>query len=209
MRKTVRDVMTTRVVSVRQDAPVKAMAEMLMSRRISAFPVLSDAGRVIGIVSEGDLLVKVAVQAAGTSVLAALRHRREDDKARGVTAGDLMSKPPITIGPEASVEAAARVMYDRGVKRLPVVDQAGRLLGIVSRVDLLSVYRRPDAEIRDEITHQALPSVIPGESTHIAITVKDGIVTLSGGVVSPEARRAAMDAARQVQGVVAVRNRFG
>ena len=132
---------------------------MLRSRRISAFPVLDDAGRVIGVVSEGDLIVKAAVQAGGTSLLAALRHVREDAKAAGLTAGDLMTEPAVTIGPDAPVEEAARLMYDRRVKRLPVVDLGGRLLGIISRVDLLAVYSRLDEEIRAEVLHQVIPAV--------------------------------------------------
>ena len=122
MSATVRDVMTTRVVSVRKDASFREMAAMLRSTRISAFPVIDDAGRVIGVVSEADLLVKEAVQADGASLLAALRHIREDAKAAGVTAGDLMTSPAVTIGPDAPVEEAARVMYDRRIKRLPVVN---------------------------------------------------------------------------------------
>jgi CBS domain-containing protein len=91
------------------------MAALLRSRHISAFPVLDEAGRVIGVVSEGDLLVKEAVQADGTSLIAALRHIREGGKATGVTAGDLMTAPAITISPDATVEQAARLMYDRRV----------------------------------------------------------------------------------------------
>ena len=101
MSATVRDVMTTSVVAVRKDASFKEMAAMLSSRRISAFPVVDEAGRVVGVVSEGDLLVKQAVQADGTSLLAVLRHVREDEKAAGITAGDLMSEPAITIGPDS------------------------------------------------------------------------------------------------------------
>ena len=102
---------------------------MLRSRRISAFPVLDDQGRVIGVVSEGDLIVKEAVQAYGANLFAALRHLREDDKGAGITAGDLMTGPAFTIGPDALVEEAARLMYDRRVKRLPVVNTAGRRWG--------------------------------------------------------------------------------
>ena len=127
---TVRDVMTTSVVAVRKDASFKEMAAMLRSRRISAFPVLDDAGRVVGVVSEGDLLVKEAVQAYGTSLFAALRHLREEDKARGITAGDLMTGPAVTIGPDAPVEEAARLMYDRRVKRLPVVNAPAGCWGL-------------------------------------------------------------------------------
>lgn len=99
--------MTASVVAVRKDAAYKEMAAMLRERRISAFPVVDDAGRVIGVISAGDLLVKEAVQATGTSLMAALRHIREDDKAAGITAGELMTAPAVTIGPDAPVEDAA------------------------------------------------------------------------------------------------------
>jgi CBS domain-containing protein len=206
--ETVRDVMTTCVVAARKDASYKDMAAMLRSSRISAFPVVDDAGRVIGVVSEADLLVKEAVQADGTSLLAALRHVREEDKAAGITAGDLMTRPAITIGPDAPVEEAARRMYDRGVKRLPVVNDAGRLIGIISRVDVLSVFDRPDEQIRHEIMHQVLPGVPPTGRRGISVTVRDGIVTLAGPVGSDHDDRVLVEAARHVQGVVAVRDRL-
>jgi CBS domain-containing protein len=208
MSATVRDVMTTRVVSVRKDASFKEMAAMLRSTRISAFPVIDDAGRVIGVVSAADLLVKEAVLADGTSMLAALRHFREEEKAAGVTAGDLMTSPAVTIGPQATVEAAARLMYDRRIKRLPVVNSAGRLLGIIGRVDVLAVFSRPDDEIRDEIVHQALPATMLTLPRDLKVAVHDGIATISGGPLSDQTGRAIVDAARHVQGVVAVRDRF-
>jgi CBS-domain-containing membrane protein len=208
MTSTVRDIMTTRVISVRKDASFKEMAAMLRSSRISAFPVIDDAGRVIGVVSAGDLLVKEAVLADGTSLLAALRHIREDDKAAGVTAADLMTAPAITIGPDASVVDAARLMYDRRVKRLPVVTAAGRLMGIVSRVDVLAVFNRPDDEIRSEVIHEVLPAVVAGTPTGFTVTVADGIVTISGSLASGQVGHAILDAVRHVQGVVAVRDRF-
>jgi CBS domain-containing protein len=204
----VRDVMTTSVVAVRKDASFKEMAAMLRSRRISAFPVLDDAGRVIGVVSEGDLLVKEAIQADGTSLLAALRHLKEDDKATGITAGDLMAGPAVTIGPDAPVEEAARLMYDRRVKRLPVVTVAGRLLGIISRVDVLAVYSRPDEEIRDEIVHQVLPAVALAEAKQLKVAVHDGIVTITGDAKTDQMGRAIVNGIRHVQGVVAIRDRL-
>ena len=208
MSATVRDVMTTSVVAVRRDASFTEMAAMLRSTRISAFPVIDDAGRVIGVVSEADLLVKEAVQADGTSLLAALRHIKEDDKATGVTAGELMTAPAITIGPDAPVEAAARLMYDRRVKRLPVVNASGRLLGIVSRVDVLAVFSRSDAEIRDEVVHRVLPEVLLSTPRDLQVTVADGIVTISGKPQGDQTDRAILDAIRHVQGVVAVRDRL-
>ena len=204
---TVRDVMTTSVVAVRKDASFKEMAAMLGSRRISAFPVVDDAGRVVGVVSEGDLLVKVAVQADGASLLAALRHIREDEKATGITAGDLMTEPAITIGPDAPAEEAARLMYDRRVKRLPVVNKAV-LLGIISRVDVLAVFSRADADIRGEVVHRVLPSITPTAPKDFRVAVSDGVVTISGAPQADHLTRAILDAVRHVQGVVAVRDRF-
>jgi CBS domain-containing protein len=191
--------MTTSVVAVRQDASFKEMAAMLRSRRISAFPVIDDAGRVVGVVSEGDLLVKEAVNADGTSLLAALRHVREDDKVAGITAGDLMTAPAVTVGPD---------MYDRRVKRLPVVNSAGRLVGIISRVDVLAVFSRPDADIRDEVIKQLLPGILPAAPGALKVAVRDGIVTISGEPQSDQLTHAILDAVRHVEGVVAVRDRF-
>jgi CBS domain-containing protein len=209
MSATVRDVMTARVIAVRKNASFKEMAAMLRSSRISAFPVVDEAGRVIGVVSEADLLVKEAVQAEGVSVLAALRHWHEDDVAVGITAGDLMTKPAVTIGPDAPVSEAARLMYDRRVKRLPVVTAAGRLIGIVSRVDVLSVYERPDEEIRAEIVRSVLPAVLGTAPVDCHVIVHDGIITVAGTVDSERDSRTVMEAVRHVEGVVAVRDRLG
>jgi CBS-domain-containing membrane protein len=200
--------MTRRVVSVREDASFKEMAEMLRRTRISAFPVLDRSNRVIGVVSEADLLVKEAVQAEGTSIIAALRHLHEENKATGVTAADLMTRPAITIGPDASVAEAARTMYDRRIKRLPVIDAAGRLLGIISRADILAVFSRPDEEIRNEIMHRVLPDAAISKPERFEVTVRDGIVTIFGSPQSEQAARAMLDAVRHVQGVVAVRDRL-
>jgi CBS domain-containing protein len=208
MTATVRDVMTTRVIAVRTDASFKEMAAMLRSSRISAFPVVDDSGRVIGVVSEADLLVKEAIQADGVSILAALRHWREDDAAAGITAGDLMTQPAVTIGPDAPVAEAARLMYDRRVKRLPVVTNAGHLVGIISRVDVLSVFERPDEQIRREIVGTVLPGVPGAITAKYKVIVHDGIVTLSGSMTSERDAKLAVEAVRHVEGVVAVRDRF-
>ncbi len=200
--------MTRSVVFVRKDASFKDMAAMLRSRRISAFPVLDDTDRVIGVVSAGDLLVKEAVQAEGTSLLAALRHVREDDKAAGLTAADLMTAPAVTVGPDVPVAQAARIMYDRKVKRLPVVNAAGHLLGIISRVDVLAVFGRSDADIRDEVIRAVLPGIVPESARPVHVEVRDGIVTISGSPQDEPLTRAILDALRHVQGVVGVRNRL-
>jgi CBS domain-containing protein len=200
--------MTTRVIAVHKGATFKEMAAKLRRSRISAFPVLDDAGRVIGVVSEADLLVKPAVQAVGTGVRAALRHWREDDKAIGVTAGDLMTAPAVTIGPAAPVTEAARLMYDHRVKRLPVVTSGGLLVGIISRVDVLSVFDRPDDQIRAEVVRDVLPDILGAVPEDCQVTVRDSIVTLAGLVDSEQDSRHVVDAVRHVQGVVEVRDRL-
>ena len=129
MNAAVKDVMTTRVIWVRKDASFKEMAAALREHRVSAFPVLDEHGRVIGVVSEADLLAKVAALDSAPTVLTGIRRHREQDKARGVTAGDLMTRSPVTAAPDDTVEHAARLMSQRTVKRLPVVDADGHLAG--------------------------------------------------------------------------------
>jgi CBS-domain-containing membrane protein len=150
MNTTVKDVMTTRVVAVRSGATFKEMAAALRQYRVSAFPVIDEQEKVIGIVSEADLLAKEALTDPG--VLAELLHRKDVRKAEGQTAGDLMTHCVVTVSPEDLVEHAAQLMHFLHVKRLPVVDGHGSLVGLVSRTDVLAVDDRPDEDIREEIT---------------------------------------------------------
>ena len=157
MSATVKDVMTIRVAAVRKNAPFKDIATLLTRYRVSAFPVLDEDGKVIGVVSEADLLCKEALIAA-MGGRAARPGPYHDDFARAaaVTAADLMTTPPVTITPGEPVTGAARLMYNAGVKRLPVVSENGHLVGIISRADVLSVYGRPDDEIGEEITKNVI-----------------------------------------------------
>jgi CBS domain-containing protein len=138
METTVKDVMTTEVVAVTRDATFKEIAASLSRYRISALPVIDRDEKVIGVVSEADLLVKEALAHP-----ALLHHKEEVRKAEGVTAGDLMTHPAVTVRPEDSVEHAARLMCRLRIKRLPVVNAGGGLIGLVSRTDLLAAYDRP------------------------------------------------------------------
>ena len=99
-------------------------------------------------------------------------------------------------------------MYDRRVKRLPVVNKAGRLVGIISRVDVLAVFSRPDADIRDEVIHRVLPGIMPTGPKSFNVAVRDGIVTISGEPQTDQPTHTIIDAVRHVEGVVAVRDRF-
>jgi CBS-domain-containing membrane protein len=164
---------------------------------------------VTGVVSEADLLVKEAVTDEPNVIwglLAGIVHHAARAKAGAVTAADLMTSPAVTIGPDETVEHAARLMYDRKVKRLPVVDAGGRLAGIVSRSDVLAVFDRPDAEIRQEIMSQVIAG--RSEPSWYSVIVKDGVVTLEGTPETASIGHDLVGRARHVQGVVAVRDRL-
>jgi CBS domain-containing protein len=207
MNATVKDVMTTHVVAVRKNASFKDMAARLREHRVSAFPVLDDDNKVIGVVSEADLLTKEALEYGGGRV-AGMLHHREQAKAAGLTAEDLMSTPPVTIGPNDFVSQAARLMYARRVKRLPVVDDDGILIGIVSRADVLSVYSRPDTEIRHDIIEHVVLDALLTDPARFTITVKDGVVTAQGMPETAVVGHDMIEEIRHVEGVVAVRDRL-
>jgi CBS domain-containing protein len=208
MNALVKDVMSTHVVAVRRGASFKEMAARLREQRVSAFPVLDDDGKVIGVVSEADLLTKEALESTMPGVLGGMLHHREQVKAGGITAADLMTAPAVTIGPDEPVTRAARLMYSRRVKRLPVTDAEGRLVGIVARSDVLSVFGRPDADIRREITQEVILDGFLTDPARFTVTVTDGIVTLEGTPETAAVGHDIIDASRHVEGVVAVRDRL-
>ena len=208
MNATVKDVMTTHVVAVRLNATYKEMASRLREFRVSAFPVLDDDNKVVGVVSEADLLTKEALEYSVPSRVGGILHGRERAKAEAVVAADLMTKPPVTIGPREPVSHAARLMYSRKIKRLPVVDDDGRLIGIVSRADVLGVYSRPDAEIRHDIIEGVIIGTVLTDPARFLITVKDGVVTVEGKPENASVGRDMIEEIRHVEGVVAVRDRL-
>jgi CBS-domain-containing membrane protein len=206
MKTEVKDVMTTRVIWVKKDATFREMAVALRDHRVSAFPVVDDDHKVIGVVSEADLLTKEALDGE-PGVISGILHHRDQAKARGVTAGDLMTTAVVAVRPQATVEHAAKLMYDRRVKRLPVTDAGGHLVGIISRADVLSVFDRTDKEIREEvgelIRHQFLVDPLAFDAG-----VRDGVVTLTGVPETSEVGHQLVQHIRHVQGVVAVRDRL-
>ncbi len=206
MKTAVKDVMTTRVIWVRTDTPFRDLAGALRKHRVSAFPVLGDEDKVIGVVSEADMLAKEALDGE-PGLFSGILHRRDTEKARGITAGDLMTAAVVAVAPEDTVEHAAQLMYSRKVKRLPVIDEHGHLVGIISRADVLSVFDRPAAEIGAEIGELIRTSFLIDPQT-FDVTVRDGIVTLAGVPETNEVGREIVRRVRHVQGVVAVRDRF-
>ena len=208
MNAVVKDVMSTHVVAVRANATFKEMATTLREQRVSAFPVLDHENKVIGVVSEADLLTKEALEGYVPGAFHNMVHHRDQSKAAALTAADLMTKPAVTIGPDEPVTHAARLMYTRRVKRLPVTAEDGTLIGIVSRADVLSVFSRPDADIRHEITQDLILKTYLCNPAHFTVTVKDGIVTIEGAPETTAVGRDIIESARHVEGVVAVRDRL-
>jgi len=173
----VRDVMTTTVVTVDRITPYKEIARLLAEHRISGMPVLTMGRHVAGVVSEADLLTARDRNAgAGARRPRWLAGRRQH---RAFVASQLMTSPAITIHPDATLAAAARLINVHHLRRLPVVDPDGKLIGIVSRRDLLSVFLRPDAEIAHQ-AREILAEVLPGDPVGIEVAVHNGVVTLTG-----------------------------
>lgn len=179
--RTVQDVMTRGVVSAYRGALFKDIVRVMVKRGVTAVPVVDEGHRVAGIVSESDLFAKEEHKGAGRRRrLRRHRDRLSQAKADAMTAEGLMTTPAITIRPEATIAQAARLLAQHRIKRLPVVDDEGRLLGIVSRRDLLQVFVRTDEEIRDEILDEVFARLLPASPATVSVRVSHGVVTLTG-----------------------------
>jgi CBS domain-containing protein len=209
-----RDVMTQPALSVAPDTPLRDVAALMLERRISGVPVIDGAGRVLGVVSEGDFLRRPEIESDGPGSGWLRLFVSPQDKARdylkthGRTAADVMSTPALTVVSDASLATVARLMSANGVKRLPVLED-GRLVGIVTRADLLrAVYEYPaephgatsDEEIRRAIT-EILEKIDWAAGAIVDVQVEQGIVQLRGSVDSDAQREALVLAARGVAGV--------
>lgn len=175
------DVMTTSVVTVDRITPYKEIVRLLAEHQVSGLPVLKMGREVVGVVTEADLLAAEASTARRlrASVTRSWWPRKQRHPA--LTAGELMTSPAITVRPHTTIPAAARLMTTHHVRRLPVVDDKGRLLGIVSRRDLLRVFLRPDEDIKADIL-QVLDETLAAESGETEVAVRNGIVTLTGAL---------------------------
>lgn len=181
-RWTAKDVMTENVVSITDTMPFKEIVELLAQHAVSAVPVVDADKKVIGVVSEADLLHKMEFTGLEPQlrILERKQRRMARAKAAGDVARDLMSSPAVTIAPDASLSEVAKVMDDEHVKRLPVVDDQGTLHGIVSRGDLLRVYLRSDDALQEEVREQVLRRTLWIDPKTMTVDVKDGVVTLGG-----------------------------
>jgi CBS-domain-containing membrane protein len=207
-RARVRDVMTSEVVSVGEGVTYRQVVALLSGYRISAVPVVDERRRVLGVVSEADLTHQMIQDAGPQAPHRGCQPHAVSWSQDGTVAADLMTSPAVTIEAEASLAAAARLMEQRAVKRLPVVDRDGVLIGIVSRRDLLRVHQRCDEEIRRAVEKQVLWEWFQVTEPYVRASVRDGVVTLIGEL--PRRRQTALAAhlTRSVDGVVEVVNRL-
>ncbi len=200
---TVRDVMTHDVLVVSPTTPLKDVVTLLISRRVSGLPVV-DEGHVVGVISEADLLTKefATAEDAPTGPLAfASRRHRTDERRDAHLAGQAMSAPALTIGPDAALPEAARLMIERRVNRLPVVD-GGRLVGIITRADIIKTYLRPDAELAEAVRSEVLLDALWLDPDSFTIGVVDGVVSVKGSVERRSTSTLLRDLVLRTPGVV-------
>lgn len=213
----VKDVMTTSIVKLSPDNSVRQAARIMLDNHISGLPVVDDEGRLVGLISEGDLIrrtelgggVPVVDATIGADERASAYVRRSSWRV-----GDAMTADPVTIGEDASVVRVAALMQERGIKRIPVL-RDGVLVGIVSRADLLQAVlsaKQDETAAGDEAIRRSI-LVRLGENTgleglDVKVAVTDGIVHLWGNVETAECRKAARIVAENVRGVRGVVEHF-
>ncbi|MFI9152589.1 CBS domain-containing protein [Streptomyces sp. NPDC053367] len=204
--------MTMEVVRAEYGTPFKEVARLLADHRISGLPVVDEDQKVLGVISETDLMVRQAETPdpfeppkrrfpfSGLTPTA----RRQTAKARARTAGQLMTEPAVTVRADATIVEAARTMAERRIERLPVVDEEQRLVGIVTRRDLLQVFLRPDREIRQEVIDEVLVRTLWLAPQTVDVSVSEGVVTLTGPMERKSETQIAVSMTRQIDGVVGV-----
>jgi len=210
-RTLVQEVMTTQVVTATEAMSFRDLAALLYAGDIGAVPVVAPTGQVLGVVSRPDLIPKAAGLAAPAGLCPGFGpRRRERRRALARTAGELMTTPAVTVAPQATVEQAARLKRRHRVGRLPVtLPFTGRLVGIVTRSDLLRIYRHPGEDIRAEIEAEVLTQVRGVDPRRLAVSVRDGVVSISGRVAARSAIARLVRAVLAVEGVVGVDERIG
>ncbi|MFR9676924.1 CBS domain-containing protein [Streptomyces sp. TR06-5] len=203
----VNDVMSQPVVAVGAEASFKEIAEALERWQVSAVPVLEGDGRVVGVVSEADLLPTEGARDDPSSPAEEVRRADEPLWAGALTARDLMSAPAVSVRADATLPQAARAMARRRLKRLPVVDVEGHLVGMVSRSDLLKVFLRSDRDIEQEVREQVVRPLFPAAPAP-EVRVEEGIVTFTGSFGESSLVPLAARMTRSVEGVVDVEFRL-
>ncbi|GGR96488.1 hypothetical protein GCM10010269_39160 [Streptomyces humidus] len=208
-------VMTTDVVRAEYGTPFKEVALRLATHGISGLPVVDEDDKVIGVLSETDLIMHQATAPGpyGAGHRPRLAHLapgagRRTAKGRARTAGELMTRPPVTVHADDTIVRAARTMAQRHVERLPVLDEEDRLVGIVTRRDLLQVFLRPDRDIRTEVVREVLADALCLPPRSVEVSVTEGVVTLTGQMERKSETEIAVAMTRRIDGVVDVVGRL-
>jgi len=201
----VRDLMTTDPITTTPDTPLKEAARLMVLHKVSGLPVLS-GDKVVGIVTEGDFLRQEANrdQPYRFSLLDALFGDEPAAPPAAETVGQVMTEQVLTVGPEASLSEAARIMSSRRVKRLPVVGPEGELLGVISRADVVNAFTKPDEVIEDEIREDIVRRLLFLDPAAVRISVKDGVVSLSGELENRTEAHLLEELTRRLDGVIRV-----
>ncbi len=208
MTMTVSEVMTRRVVALREDAEYKEIATALRRYHVSACPVIDEKNRVLGVVSAADLLHKQTDPEMPPGLYRLNWRLHEQNKATAISAAELMTAPAIVVDPSVPLRVAAKVMQDNQIKRLPVAMPGGRLVGIVSRTDLLSVFERSDTDIWDDVIKLMVSEEFALNPEDFDVTVQSGVVTLCGLIDQRGAALTLLARVRHADGVVGVRDRL-
>ncbi|MGI9610437.1 MAG: CBS domain-containing protein [Acidimicrobiia bacterium] len=190
------DLMTTNVISATPDTPIKDAARLMFRHRVSGLPVVGDAGQVLGIITEADFL-KLEVARAGDEEMSTVE-----------TVGQVMNTGVVTVHAGMAVAEAAQIMVVQDVKRLPVIADDGKLVGIISRLDVVAVFTRPDEVIEDEIREDLLRRVMFVDPDEIDVRVANGIVTFVGEIGTSNESRLLEELARRLDGVMRVDNQL-
>ena len=201
----VRDLMTTDPLTVSADTLLKEAARTMVRNKVSGLPVIGD-GALIGIVTEGDFLRQEANrdQPYRFSLLDALFGEGTVDPPAVETVAEVMTENVITIRPEATIGEAARVMANKRVKRLPVIDEDGALIGIISRADVVNAFTKPDEIIEDEVREDIVRRLLFLDPEDVGVSVEDGVVTLDGEMENRTEAHLLEELTRRVEGVVRV-----
>jgi CBS domain-containing protein len=205
----VSDVMTRKLITASPETTFQEAVRLLEDNRISGLPVIDGDGKLVGIVSEADLLNKAEKREPDAYVLESRRHRLDRSRASALDVAAAMSRDIVSVHPDSPIALAAREMHARGFKRLPVVDSEGRLVGIVSRGDVLKVFLRSDAELAAEVRGILNEAERTFRSSRLAVRVTGGVVDLDGRLRSKNQVDATVRAVAAVDGVIGVYSRIG
>jgi CBS domain-containing protein len=196
----VHELMTRQVVTTTPETSLKEVARVMMSQKISGVPVVDGDGHLVGVVSEGDIVHQESIRRPGTSLMSLLRRT----EGSALTVAEVMTTKVLTVTADDDHTDAARRMESSGVKRLPVIDEAKKLIGLISRSDLLKAYGRADEDIAAEIESEVIRRILWLDAGRVSVEVGEGKVTLSGKVLTRSDARILEEMTRRIDGVVRV-----